>query len=75
MVSSPLCSQVLQAPDLSYEVGMEGSWELQSGLEDELEDELEGEVEGEDGQQDWRRKTGAGFAPAYCQLSLLSSLS
>ena len=68
---------MLQAPDLSYEVGWEESWELQSELEDELEGELEGEkVEGEDGQQpDWRRKTGAGFAPAYCQLSLLSSLS
>ena len=52
---------MLQAPDLSYEVGWEGSWELQSGLEDELEGE---KVEGEDGQRDWRRKTGAGFAPA-----------
>ena len=71
---------MLQAPDLSYEVGWEESWELQSELEDELEGELEGEkvegeVEGGDGQRDWRRKTGAGFAPAYCQLSLLSSLS
>ena len=65
-VSCPLSSwsQVLQAPALSFQVGCEGIWELQAGVEGGLAEEQEcGLVEM------LVQEQGGGLAPAQCQLS------